>query len=317
MQTRAAMMNDLAALTELFQAIELAEIGRKGTTEADIRQILLTPELDLERRSRVYEKDGDIVGFAALHSAPHADRLRAHLGVSPVAPGPLADALLRQIEEWVHKQTAAAGRERESVTLFQMPQALATPALQDHGWHVARRYSRLIIDVNGERPSLPQLRAGTEIRIAAGHDGRRRLHAVLEEALAGHWNHHRRAFEEFWADQQQRDGHDPRLWWTAEVEGIPAAVLIARSQPDRGWIAWLGTEQRYRGRGLARCLLLTAFAELKARGHHVVGVDVDSANDTNATGVYEAAGMRVLGQADQWQRDITLSRGSVEPLKVR
>ncbi|MFC7646227.1 GNAT family N-acetyltransferase [Streptosporangium lutulentum] len=130
---------------------------------------------------------------------------------------------------------------------------------------------------------------------------------MLEEALSGHWNHHRRTFEEFWADQQQRDGHDPSLWWIAEVEGTPAAVLIARSQPNRGWIAWLGTEQRYRGRGLARCLLLTAFAELKARGHHMVGVDVDSANDTNATGVYEARSMRVLGQADQWQRDINIS----------
>ncbi|WP_165781315.1 hypothetical protein [Streptosporangium minutum] len=52
MQIRAAMMNDLTALTELFQAIELAEIGRAGTTEADIRQILLTPGLDLERYSR-------------------------------------------------------------------------------------------------------------------------------------------------------------------------------------------------------------------------------------------------------------------------
>ncbi|WP_433359021.1 GNAT family N-acetyltransferase [Streptosporangium sp. CA-115845] len=307
MQIRAAMMNDLTALRELFQAIELAEIGRAETSEADIRQILLTPGLDLERRSRVYEKDGDILGFAALHPAPHADRLRAHLGVSPVAPDSLTDALLRQIEEWAHKQAAAAGQERESVTLFQMPQALATPALQDHGWHVVRRYSRLIIDLNGERPALPRLPAGTEIRIAAGDDDRRRLHAVLEEALSGHWNHHRRTFEEFWADQQQRDGHDPRLWWIAEVEGTPAAGLIARSQPNRGWIAWLGAEQRYRGRGLARCLLLTAFAELKARGHHMVGVDVDSANDTNATGVYEAVGMRVLGQADQWQRDINPS----------
>ncbi|WP_165781314.1 GNAT family N-acetyltransferase [Streptosporangium minutum] len=171
--------------------------------------------------------------------------------------------------------------------------------------------------MNGKRPSPPQLRAGTEIRIAACDDDRRRLHAVLEEALSGHWNHHRRAFEEFWADQRQRDGHDPSLWWIAEVEGTPAAVLVARSQPDRGWIAWLGTEQRYRGRGLAHCLLLTAFAELKARGHHMVGVDVDSANATNATGVYEAAGMRALGQADQWQRDITVSGGSVEPLRVR
>ncbi|MFC7646226.1 GNAT family N-acetyltransferase [Streptosporangium lutulentum] len=157
MQIRAAMMNDLTALTELFQAIELVEIGRAETNKADIRHILITPELDLERRSCVYEKDGDIIGFAALHFAPHADQFRAHLGVSPVAPDSLADALLRQIEEWAQKQTATAGRERESVTLFQMPQALATPALQDHGWHVVRRYSRLIIDLNGERPSLLQL----------------------------------------------------------------------------------------------------------------------------------------------------------------
>jgi ribosomal protein S18 acetylase RimI-like enzyme len=307
MQTRAAMMNDLAALVELFQAIDVAEIGRVETGEADIRQILAAPGLDLDRYSCLFEHDGHLLGFAALHVAPYADQLRAHLGVSPVAPASLADGLLRQIEGWAERQTATAGRDHQIVTLFQMPHALAAAALRRQDWSVVRRYSRLIIDMNGERPSLPDLPAGTQVRIAASDDDRRRLHAVLEDAMAGHWNHHRRTFDEFWTDQQQRDGHDPSLWWIAEVDGVPAAVLIARAQPDRGWIGWLGTEQRFRGRGLARHLLLTAFGALQERGHHLVGVDVDSANETNALGVYEAAGMRVLGQADQWKRDIHIS----------
>ncbi|MEU7895257.1 GNAT family N-acetyltransferase [Nonomuraea sp. NPDC049152] len=256
MQKRAATLSDLAPLAALFQAINRAEIGRVETDEADMRQILTAPGLDLGRYSCVHEHDGQLLGFAALHAAPHVGQLRAHLGVSPTAPEALADTLLRQIENWA----------------------------QQHP------------------PS------GTQVRVATSDGDRRRLHMVLEDALAGHWNHRRRTFDEFWTDQQQRGGHDPALWWIAEIDGTPVASLIARAQLDRGWIAWLGIEQRFRGRGLGRFLLLTAFAELQERGYPMVGVDVDSANETNALGVYEAVGMRVLGQADQWRRDIGLRR---------
>ncbi|MFF5207627.1 GNAT family N-acetyltransferase [Streptosporangium sp. NPDC000396] len=310
MRTRAAATSDLAALVKLFQAINLAEIGRAETDEADIRQILTAPGLDLRRYSRVHEHDGRFLGFAALHIAPHAGRLRAHLAVAPTAPADLADTLLQQIETWARRHPPVAGRNHQIITLFQLPHTLAGSPLRRHGWTVVRRYSRLIIDLNRERPFLPDLPPGTRVRVAASDDDRHRLHMVLEDALAGHWNHHRRTFEEFWTNQRQRDGHDPGLWWIAEIDGAPAAALIARARPDRGWIAWLGTQRRFRGRGLGRFLLLTAFTELRERGCPMVGVDVDSANETNALGVYEAVGMRVLGQADQWQRDIDLGRPS-------
>lgn len=311
MQKRAATLSDLAPLAALFRAINRAEIGRVETDEADIRLILTAPGLDLGRYSCVHEHDGQLLGSAALHAAPHVGQLRAHLGVSPTAPEALADALLRQIEDWAQQHPPMAGRGRQVVTLFQLPHTLVGSSLRHHGWTVVRRYSRLILDLNDARPSLPDLLPGTQIRVATSDGDRRRLHVVLEDALAGHWSHHRRTFDEFWTDQQQRDGHDPSLWWIAEIDGTPAASLIARAQLDRGWIAWLGTEQRFRGRGLGRFLLLTAFAELQERGYPMVGVDVDSANETNALGVYEAVGMRVLGQADQWRRDIGHSRFSL------
>jgi ribosomal protein S18 acetylase RimI-like enzyme len=296
---RTATMADLPAVTELYQAIDLAEIGRVETGEADIRQILGASEV----RSRLFESEGRALGFAALHPAPHADQLRAHLGAAPDAPGELAGTLLRWIEDRAARRIAVAGRDHQFVTLHQWPDAVAAPALRRHGWTVVRRYSRLIADLTGERPASPDLPAGTRIRVPASEHDRRRLHAVLEEAEAGHWNHHRRTFEEFWADQRRRAGHDPDLWWLAEVGATPAAVLIARAEPDRGWIAWLGTERRFRGRGLARSLLRTAFAALRERGLPMVGVDVDSANETSALGVYQAVGMRVLGESDQWRRD--------------
>lgn len=171
------------------------------------------------------------------------------------------------------------------------------PALRGRGWKPVRRYTRLTADLTTELPAPADAAAGVRI-LAAGEPAT--VHAVIEDAVAGHWQHRPRDFADFWRDQRGIDGHDPTLWWLAEVDGRPAAALIARGAPGRAWIGWFGTREPYRGRGLGRALLLTAFAELARRGHRTVGVDVDSANETGAPGVYRAAGMRVLGEADQW-----------------
>jgi ribosomal protein S18 acetylase RimI-like enzyme len=127
------------------------------------------------------------------------------------------------------------------------------------------------------------------------------IHGVLETAIAGHWNHDRRDFENFLTDQRQRDGHDPSLWLLAELDRGPVGAVIARAPTDRAWIGWLGVLPEARGRGIATALLGTAFGRLHDRGHATVGVDVDTHNHTDAVAVYRRAGMRTVGTADQWR----------------
>ena len=56
--------------------------------------------------------------------------------------------------------------------------------------------------------------------------------------------------------------------------------------------------------GLGEGLLRTAFATLHARGLRRVGLGVDAENVTGALRLYERAGMRKVGQTDNWILDV-------------
>lgn len=292
-----SVSQDLAALAELFGRVETAELGRPGTKPEDIRSLLAAPGLDLESRTRVLEADdGRLHGFVALHPAPQPGQLRAHIIVDPEAAHDTAQALFRLLDEWI----ADDAPDGAPVTTFQFPRCLLHDQLSARGWAIVHSYTRLTVDLDAVEPAEPN--SGIRLRAAAGTADQRRIHAVLEDAIEGHWNHQRRSFEEFDQDQRRREGYDPGLWWLAEVDGVPAGAVIARDPAGRAWIAWLGVLDRHRGRGIAKLLLRTAFAQLRERGHATVGVDVDTHNATAAVQVYQAAGMSVLGSADQWQR---------------
>jgi mycothiol synthase len=302
---RAATSFDLPELVQLYRSAELAETGRAGTTAPDITDLLRAPGLDLVRRSRVAAIEGELRGLVLLHPAPQPGQLRMQLCVSPhPRHRQLAAALLELAGNWV-AQDCPGGTD---VTVFQLPGSLAAPELSAAGWQIVHSYTRMKASLAGgprERGLDDADRAGpgagVTIRAAASAPDLATVHAVLEQSVAGHWNHQERDFASFLADQQARDGHDPSLWLLAEVDGEPAAAVIARAPADRAWIAWLGTLAGYRGRGLAAALLRAAFAELRERGHASVGVDVDTHNKTGALRVYEQAGMQVLGAADQWR----------------
>lgn len=71
-----------------------------------------------------------------------------------------------------------------------------------------------------------------------------------------------------------------------------------------GWVGTLGTRKPWRGKGLGRALLLTAFGELCRRGETRVRLAVDAGNETGATQLYESVGMRVAWQADVYEKHV-------------
>jgi mycothiol synthase len=121
------------------------------------------------------------------------------------------------------------------------------------------------------------------------------LHAiyhVLETAFREHFGAAPATYDE-WIEARSSAGlQDRSLWWLATVGGEPAAGLIGRPNPRRGWVEEVGTLPAYRGQGLARDLLLVAFGEFRVRGYDQVGLGVDATNPTGAVGLYESLGMR-------------------------
>lgn len=289
MLLRSATADDADALLALYRAADLAELGHARTTAADITDLLHAPGLDLPTRSRVAVADDGIVGLLLCHPAPQPGQVRAQLCVAR-GEVDLAGTFLATLHEWVGPNTP--------VTLFQSPHSPAAPALRSAGWTKVHSYTRMIADV-ADHPGA-RVPRGVRIRAAESQADLATVHRVLETAVAGHWNHQRRDFPSFLADQRQRDGHDPSLWLLAESGGGAVGAVIARAPAGRAWIAWLGVLPEARGHGIAGGLLGSAFARLRERGHTTVGVDVDTHNDTNAVEVYRRAGMRPVGTADQW-----------------
>jgi mycothiol synthase len=276
-----SVKDDSEALVDLFGRAETAEIGRQETTRADVRDLLAAPGLDVASRTCVAESDdGRLHGFGALHPAPQAGQLRAHMVVAPGAPEHTAGSLLLLIDKWVANDAPSSGTP---VTMFQLPHCLAHDVLAAQGWSVVHSYTRLTINLDtADTPEPAQARAGVRLRATTSDLDRRTIHSVLEDAMAGHWNHRQLGFTEFDRDQRRREGYDPQLWWLAEVDGMSAGAIIARDPAERAWIAWLGVLDAFRGRGIGTLLLRTVFNVLRERGHLTVGVAVAYPNTTRA-----------------------------------
>jgi mycothiol synthase len=127
------------------------------------------------------------------------------------------------------------------------------------------------------------------------------LHVALEEAFADHWGS-----EPFPRDvfMQWMEQTDPALAGVALEGAEIAGAAIARTVEGSGWVDVVAVRRPWRGRGLAKALLLRSFAELAGRGVATVMLNVDSANETGATGLYERVGMHVHREWRLYERQL-------------
>jgi ribosomal protein S18 acetylase RimI-like enzyme len=160
------------------------------------------------------------------------------------------------------------------------------------GGVVVRRYYRMghAVDARLDPPS--QLR-GVVIRGIDGDDDLRAMYDVIEPAFTDHYLHEPRPFDEW--RRREADGccPDRTLWWLALVDGAPAAGLYGSETAAGGYVDTLGTLREFRGQGLGKLLLRTAFAEFGRRGHSKVSLSVDASNATGALALYESVGMSI------------------------
>jgi mycothiol synthase len=181
------------------------------------------------------------------------------------------------------------------------PDAAAPQLLSARGYHEVRRFWEMTIELD-EDPPEPVLPEG--LRLASfSEDLAQAFHAVLEEAFAEHWGYEPEPFEKWWQRQLTRPDHDPTLWFLVlDREEVAAAT---RNDPERsggGWIGAIGVRPAWRGRGLAKALLLESFREFHRRGQRRVGLGVDSENATGATKLYENVGMVVDTEQVVWEK---------------
>jgi len=272
---------DAAAVARVWRACEEHADGRALFTEDDFLATCARPSTKLERDT-VGVRDGDeLVGVGMLHGDEDA-----FVGVLPSHRGRgIGAALLR----WSQDAARAAGHARTCQTLSVNDRS-AIALLEADGYE--RGWEGWIFDVELDREPDPRaLAPGYALReFVAGRDDRA-VHRLVEDAF-GEWRDaDEGTFEDWAAATLGRPGFVPEHIGTVVRGEEVVAVAVLIREKDALWVAQLAVERSHRGRGLARALLVHAFAVAWRSGLRRCGLATDAR--TGARGLYEHVGMRV------------------------
>ncbi|MFL5958937.1 MAG: GNAT family N-acetyltransferase [Gaiellaceae bacterium] len=295
MNVRSATTADFPSLAAFLAEDETRLFGRPSRVGvADVTAWLA--RVDLEGDTWLFEEDGDIVAFGWVEA--HED---PGLAVGVVHRNHVLCGLGSRLLDLTEGRLREHGVGRiHNVTLA--PDTVAPQLLTTRGYREVRRFWEMTIELPAEPPPEPALSEGLRME-QFSEESARPFHAALEESFAEHWNHRPEAFEEWWERQEAKPDHDPSLWFLVR-EG-DEVVAVTRNDPERsggGWIGALGVRPAWRGRGLAKALLLRSFREFHGRGQRRVGLGVDSQNATGATKLYESVGMHVDQEQIVWEK---------------
>jgi ribosomal protein S18 acetylase RimI-like enzyme len=135
------------------------------------------------------------------------------------------------------------------------------------------------------------------------------VHETDVRAFSGQWGYRTQPYPEWHERLFVTPRLDPSLpvaaWSGDRVAGF--ALNYPKRMGDWGWVSVLGVDPDWRRQGLGLALLRESFARFHAAGETTVALGVDSENPTGATRLYERAGMRVLWQADVWEKELSRS----------
>ena len=152
-----------------------------------------------------------------------------------------------------------------------------------------------------DRPNAP-LPAGFEYRPAQPED-LRAIWDAKEEAFRDHWGYGQKSESLYqnWLNDPRYDLSQWLVAWDTTQNKIAGVSINGVNEDDnkhfrfkRGWVYTLGVRRPYRGRGLARAMLVRGFENFRERGMTEVVLAVDAENPTGALGLYESVGFEVL-----------------------
>ena len=132
-------------------------------------------------------------------------------------------------------------------------------------------------------------------------------HETHQETFQDMWGHAPSSFED-WQHWLLGDDHDWSLFFVAEADGEPVGVALCRpspTEPEIGAIRVVGVRRPWRRKGVARALMLHAFAEFRRRGMRGASLGVDAESLTGAQRLYASVGMHVDRESDIFERALS------------
>ncbi|GAA3786352.1 GNAT family N-acetyltransferase [Streptomyces phyllanthi] len=299
---RPAAPDDAAAVCALLNEVDLLEIGRADTSLAEVQADLKRPEVDPERDSWLVFEGERLVAYGLVWDDSGGERIDMDHYTLP-GRSQAALHLFDLMEARAVERAAGNGAARAVVHLhLNTAPTMDLDALRGRGWRTVRRYHVMDRGIDPVRDPLPAAPDGVTVRACRAEPDRRRVHALLQEAMTDHFDFQPRTYEQ-WLDDIDGEKTDWSLVWIAHVDGLGDTAVL-RSHNDRASMAWIGNLavlRRARGRGLAGHLLLHAFGHYAALGRDRIGLGVDTENSSGALGLYERHGMTLDYAVDTWE----------------
>ena len=289
----------------LLRAADIAVYGDSDWTAEDLRDEW--DGLDLEHDAWLVELDGRIAGVAHLLD-PKGGRFIGDAYVHPELTGRgVGDRVLGLLEARVlelRPRWPATGRVTFEAAHL-VGDERAPDLFRGRGFERARSFYRMVADIDGEQRS-PTWPEGVELRPLDVDLHARPLHEAELEAFADEWEYVPLGYDEWRERVFGRSRFDPSLvpvaWAGDQI--VAFSRNYAKRNGDWGFIGTLGVRPAWRRRGLGLALLHESLRRFRETGETIVALGVDAENPTGATRLYERAGMRVLWQADVWQKEL-------------
>jgi GNAT superfamily N-acetyltransferase len=307
---------DAPKVINLFNAYSQDLFGTNDSDLDDLMNDWTSPGINVEEVIRVVENENrEIIGYIDVWDASEPHVIKYVWGI--LHPEHWDEELFKDMLAWAEN----CARNRINLAPHDARVAInhGTPskdtqrnkALLDYGYQLIRHFYRMQIELTSfpMEPTLPQ---GLRIETIDMETELKKAIIAMEDGFSDHWGFVPREIDdlmEHWVHYIENDkDFEPDLWYLAkdgdEIAGICRCSDKITEDPDMSWVAQLCVRKPWRRQGLGLAMLLTAFQEFYSRGKQRVGLGVDASSLTNATRLYEKAGMHVSRQYDTYQLEL-------------
>ncbi|ARU62126.1 hypothetical protein CBW65_14810 [Tumebacillus avium] len=291
---RPAVHGDAEAVTELIIATDIETFGKPDFSLGDLLEIW--EKLSLATNTWVVlGADGALHGYGSVEEMGEG-RLDTYIYVNPASKGlGIGSLLLDKAEARACEYVAdyqRKGIEYEFNNIVAGRNGLAFELLESRGYAVRRLHARMEIKLT-ESPALPEAPAGVTVRPFEQGRDERAFYEAHRQSFQDSRGFHEKPFAE-WLEGKTGEQYDPRLWFLATVDGDEesAGFIIVKHLPDCVWVDLLGVTRGARKRGIGEYLLKKVFYESWQQGRDTIALTVDLGSLTNASRLYERAGMQ-------------------------
>jgi mycothiol synthase len=308
-------VEDTAALAALLNAAWQADrVERITTAEEVVRLYAPRPAFDPAWQMMLAEVDGVVVGMAQHHWLSLRDGKQVYGHRCAVAPNWRGQGIEQALLQWNERRLRAIARERrqsapadgappEQVLAWPdwvQEKAAIVPLLVSEGYQPVRYHFDMLCPALDRLPEAP-LPAGVEVQpVESSHYPA--IYSAYKEAFADAFDSTSPSEAEYQRWLQRPFARSSELcrvaWADDQVAGLVLCSINAAENERygrlRGSADAVCIRPAWRGRGLARALLVQALHALREQGMTEAVLMVDTQNAHGALRLYEGVGFRIV-----------------------